>query len=143
MKNSSKNPSRHSNDRMDILMYNSDIINVTEIIENKLFFAVAHTDARLKNTPDTLFFNTNAEFVYMNYYFDFGPLNLSCLYKYCHKVNDYLKNSKNRRIVHVTIDEPQLKANAAFLIGCYVIIYLHISPKDITKALISGCGSFM
>lgn len=128
---------------MDLLAYSSNIQNLIEILKDHLYFAILTPGVRLKNTDDTLFFNVDNEFVYANYYFDFGPLNISCLYKYCRKVNRYLYESGFKRIVHCTTTDNFAKANAAYLIGCYAVIYFQVHPEKLAKALVSGCERFL
>ncbi|VDD81995.1 unnamed protein product, partial [Mesocestoides corti] len=67
------------------------------------------------------------------FYSDFGPFNLAQIYRYCRKVNKKLKN----RIVHCASSEPKKRTNAAFLVGCYQIIYLNRSADDAYKCLLS------
>lgn len=124
-------------------MYCPDILNLTEIVRNRLYFAVVTQDIRLKNSTDTLFFNTDNEFIYLNYYYDFGPLNLSCLYKFCCKINEFLQSTKFKRIVYYTSSDHNTKANSAFLIGCFAVLYLKVHPREITRALVSGCVHFV
>ncbi|KAK5647169.1 hypothetical protein RI129_002061 [Pyrocoelia pectoralis] len=130
---------------MEGFYYNSEIEYMTEIIKNTLYFAVLEGDTYkfLKNSRDIHYFNIDDELVYLNYYFDFGPLNISCLYKYCCKLNNclqYVRGSK--RIVHYTTSNPMRRVNAAYLMGCYMILYLHRNPKDIYKTLLSTGGPF-
>ncbi|XP_049880368.1 uncharacterized protein LOC126376860 [Pectinophora gossypiella] len=91
----------------------------------------------LKSTPEIHYFCIDNELVYENYYSDFGPLNLGCVYKYCKILNEKLKQYLNKqKIVHYTSAEARKKANAAFLIGCYGILYLSLTPKDSLKPLL-------
>ncbi|XP_050356072.1 dual specificity protein phosphatase CDC14AB-like isoform X2 [Nymphalis io] len=115
---------------------NSDILFVTEYIENVLYFATVRQGKILKSTSDTHFFSIDNELVYENYYGDFGPLNLGCVYKYCKALDEKLKLYLNKQcIVHYTSVDPKKKANAAFLLGCYGMLYLGLQPKDAIKPL--------
>lgn len=127
---------------MDILYAAPSIQSVVEIIKDRLYFAVVSSEKSIPNNSDTIFFRVDKEYVYNNYYNDFGPLNISCLYKYCHKINEYLKKSDVKRIVHYTSDEIHKKTNAAFLIGCYSVLYVDMAPKDMYKAFMSSNSSF-
>lgn len=116
-----------------------EIDNYVEILENQLYFAVLKgtKSIRLKSSPDTLFFSTDEELTYLNYYSDFGPLNLSCLYKYCCKLKKYLQYAKNTKsVVYYTCSHPEKKANAACLMGCFCIIFLNGNPKIVWKVLL-------
>ncbi|XP_064075068.1 dual specificity protein phosphatase CDC14A-like [Vanessa tameamea] len=116
---------------------NSDILFVTEYIENVLYFATVRQGKFLKNTSDTHFFSIDNELVYENYYGDFGPLNLGCVYKYCKALDEKLKLYLNKQcIVHYTSVDPKKKANAAFLLGSYGVLNLGLQPKDAIKPLL-------
>ncbi|XP_045762127.1 tyrosine-protein phosphatase CDC14 homolog isoform X2 [Maniola jurtina] len=115
----------------------SDILFMTEYIKNVLYFATVRPGKILKNTDDTHYFSIDDELIYENYYCDFGPLNLGCVYKYCKILNEKLKLYLNKQcIVHYTSIDPKKKANAAFLLGCYGVLYLSLQPKDALKPLL-------
>ncbi|KAF7277897.1 hypothetical protein GWI33_009150 [Rhynchophorus ferrugineus] len=101
----------------------AEIENIVEIVPQTLYFTVVKACSpkrRLKTNADFFFFTIDEELTYQNYYYDFGPLNISCLYKYCMKLNKYLQYVKGMKsVVHYTSNHPDKKANAAFLIGCY------------------------
>lgn len=121
-----------------------EIDNYVEILEKQLYFAVlkGSKSVRLKSSQETLFFSIDDELIYHNYYSDFGPLNLSCLYKYCCKLNKYLLYAQNfKSVVHYTSSHPEKKANAACLLGCFCVIYLNSNPKDVWKVLLE-LGSY-
>ncbi|XP_015603267.2 dual specificity protein phosphatase CDC14A, partial [Cephus cinctus] len=86
------------------------------------------------------FFSIDDELIYQNFYNDFGPLNLACLYKYCCKVNEKLRDkaNKHKQIVHYTSQNQHKKANAAFLIASYAILYLKKTPEEAYKPLVCG-----
>ncbi|XP_046737915.1 dual specificity protein phosphatase CDC14A-like [Diprion similis] len=120
-----------------------DVTYVAEYIKNKLYFATLAAGRReARSSSDIHFFNTDNELVYNNFYNDFGPLNLACLYKYCCIVNEKLTSPANckKQIVHYTSQNQQKRANAAFLIACYAILYLKKSPKEAYKPLIAANG---
>ncbi|XP_047035398.1 tyrosine-protein phosphatase cdcA-like [Helicoverpa zea] len=113
-----------------------DILFKAEYIKNVLYFATVRQGKTLKNTADTHYFCIDNELVYENYYSDFGPLNLGCVYKYCRILNEKLKQYLNKQtIVHYTSIDPKKKANSAFLLGCYGVLYLSLTPKDALKPL--------
>lgn len=115
---------------------NPDILFMTEYIKNVLYFAVVRQGKLLKSTPDAHYFCIDNELVYENYYSDFGPLNLGCVFTYCKLLNEKLKQFLNKQIIiHYTSVDPKKKANAAFLLGCYGILYLRLMPKDALKPL--------
>ncbi|CAG9863305.1 unnamed protein product [Phyllotreta striolata] len=111
-----------------------EIDHYVEIINKQLYFAVLKEKQiiKLKNNATTLFFCIDQELVYDNYYNDFGPLNVSCFYKYSYKLKKYLQFANGTKIVvHYTCDDPEKKANAACLMGCFSVMYLNFHPKEI------------
>lgn len=121
-----------------------EIDNYVEILEKQLYFAVlkGSKSVRLKSSQETLFFSIDDELFYQNYYNDFGPLNVSCLYKYCCKLNKYLQYAKHSKsVVHYTCSHPEKKTNAACLLGCFCVIYLNSNPREIWKILLE-LGSY-
>ncbi|KPP62253.1 dual specificity protein phosphatase CDC14A-like, partial [Scleropages formosus] len=108
---------------------------------DRLYFAT--TRSKPKSTANTHYFCTDEDFVYENFYADFGPLNLAVLYRYCCKLNKKLKSFtlSRKRVVHYTSFDQHKRANAAFLIGAYAVIYLRKSSEEAYRALISGSNA--
>ncbi|KAM8716171.1 hypothetical protein ACLKA7_003110 [Drosophila subpalustris] len=120
---------------------NSDLlVCTTEMQQGRLYFVVFKKNIKPKNTANTHYFNIDEEFVYENFYNDFGPLNLCILYRYCMKLNTKLsaKSHANKKIVHYTSMNPAKRLNAAYLIGSYAIIYLNKTPEEAHKLLVAG-----
>uniref|UniRef100_A0AAR2KM55 protein-tyrosine-phosphatase n=1 Tax=Pygocentrus nattereri TaxID=42514 RepID=A0AAR2KM55_PYGNA len=127
------------------------------LIGDRLYFATLRS--KPKSTANTHYFCTDDEFVYENFYADFGPLNLAMLYRYCCKLNKKLKLARcsylmcscfgllksftltRKRIVHYTSFDQRKRANAAVLIGAYAVIYLKKTPEEAYRALISGSNA--
>uniref|UniRef100_A0AAQ5ZAV5 Cell division cycle 14A n=1 Tax=Amphiprion ocellaris TaxID=80972 RepID=A0AAQ5ZAV5_AMPOC len=107
----------------------------------RLYFATLRS--KPKSTVNTHYFCTDDEFVYENFYADFGPLNLAMLYRYCCKLNKKLKSFTltRKRIVHYTSFDQRKRSNAAVLIGAYAVIYLKKTPEEAYRALISGSNA--
>ena len=107
-----------------------------EFLEDRLYFATLRSKPR--NTSSCHYFCVDDEFVYENFYTDFGPLNLAMLYRYCLKVNKKLNKSSSlsrKKIIHYTSYDHRKRANAAYLIGCYVMIYHRKTPDDVFRCL--------
>ncbi|XP_075038641.1 dual specificity protein phosphatase CDC14A isoform X2 [Mixophyes fleayi] len=119
-------------------MENQELISAAEIIKDRLYFATLRN--KPKSTVNTHYFCTDEELVYENFYADFGPLNLALLYRYCCKLNKKLKSFSlsRKKIVHYTSYDQRKRANAAFLIGAYAVIYLKNIPEEAYRALLSG-----
>ncbi|NXI52305.1 CC14A phosphatase, partial [Chloroceryle aenea] len=105
---------------------------------DRLYFATLRN--KPKSTVNTHYFCTDEELVYENFYGDFGPLNLAMLYRYCCKLNKKLKyfSLSRKKIVYYTSFDQRKRANAAFLIGAYAVIYLKKTPEEAYRTLMSG-----
>jgi len=116
-----------------------DVIGcASEFLKDRLYFASLRT--KPKSTAHTHYFCIDDELVYENFYADFGPVNLGLLYRYCCKVNKKLKSFSlaKKRIVHYTSFDARKRANAAFLISSYAIIYLKKTPEEAYRPLVAG-----
>ncbi|GFO04695.1 dual specificity protein phosphatase cdc14a, partial [Plakobranchus ocellatus] len=104
----------------------------------RLYFASLRT--KPKSTAHTHYFCVDDELVYENFYADFGPVNLGLLYRYCCKVNKKLKSFSlaKKRVVHYTSLDARKRANAAFMISAYAIIYLKKTPEEAYRPLVAG-----
>ncbi|XP_014427385.2 dual specificity protein phosphatase CDC14A isoform X1 [Pelodiscus sinensis] len=114
------------------------LVGASEFLKDRLYFATLRN--KPKSTVNTHYFCTDEELVYENFYADFGPLNLAMLYRYCCKLNKKLKSFSlsRKKIVHYTTFDQRKRANAALLIGSYVVIYLKKTPEEAYRALLSG-----
>nr|XP_032660820.1 dual specificity protein phosphatase CDC14A isoform X1 [Chelonoidis abingdonii] len=114
------------------------LVGASEFLKDRLYFATLRN--KPKSTVNTHYFCTDEELVYENFYADFGPLNLAMLYRYCCKLNKKLKSFSlsRKKIVHYTSFDQRKRANAAFLIGSYAVIYLKKTPEEAFRALLSG-----
>ncbi|KAM9543934.1 dual specificity protein phosphatase CDC14A isoform 3-T3 [Guaruba guarouba] len=110
----------------------------SEFVKDRLYFATLKN--KPKSTVNTHYFCTDEELVYENFYGDFGPLNLAMLYRYCCKLSKKLKyfSLSRKKIVYYTSFDQRKRANAAFLIGAYAVIYLKKTPEDAYRTLLSG-----
>uniref|UniRef100_UPI00398EC7FC dual specificity protein phosphatase CDC14AB isoform X2 n=1 Tax=Pristiophorus japonicus TaxID=55135 RepID=UPI00398EC7FC len=115
-----------------------ELISASEFIKERLYFATLRN--KPKSTVNTHYFCTDEELVYENFYADFGPLNLAQLYRYCCKLNKKLKSFtlSRKKIVHYTSFDQRKRANAAFLIGAYSVIYLQKTPEEAYRSLVAG-----
>ena len=59
-----------------------DVTYICEYIKDKFYFATLRNGRKdVKSTSNIHFFTTDDELIYNNFYNDFGPLYLACLYK--------------------------------------------------------------
>nr|XP_020037986.1 dual specificity protein phosphatase CDC14B-like isoform X1 [Castor canadensis] len=94
---------------------------LAEVIQDRLCFAILYS--RPKSAPHEHYFSIDNELEYENFYADFGPLNLAMVYRYCCKINKKLKSITmlRKKIIHFTGSDQRKQANAAFLVGCYMV----------------------
>ncbi|XP_040844798.1 dual specificity protein phosphatase CDC14B isoform X3 [Ochotona curzoniae] len=114
-----------------------------EVIKDRLSFAILYS--RPKSAANEHYFSIDNELEYENFYADFGPLNLAMVYRYCCKINKKLKSITmlRKKIIHFTGSDQRKQANAAFLVGCYMVIYLGRTPEDAYRILIFGDTSYI
>ncbi|XP_032678721.1 dual specificity protein phosphatase CDC14B isoform X5 [Odontomachus brunneus] len=116
---------------------NEVLVSAAEFIKDRLYFVTLRTTMKPKSTPNTHYFCIDNELVYENFYADFGPLNLAMLYRYCQKVNKKLKGIalSKKKLVHYTTLDSEKRVNAAFLIGCYAILYCKRTAQEVYECL--------
>ncbi|XP_051674449.2 dual specificity protein phosphatase CDC14B isoform X1 [Oryctolagus cuniculus] len=112
-------------------------------ITDRLCFAILYS--RPKSASNEHYFSIDNELEYENFYADFGPLNLAMVYRYCCKINKKLKSITmlRKKIIHFTGSDERKQANAAFLVGCYMVIYLGRTPEEAYRILIFGDTSYI
>ncbi|XP_045878495.1 dual specificity protein phosphatase CDC14B isoform X3 [Meles meles] len=112
-------------------------------ITDRLCFAILYS--RPKSSSNVHYFSIDNELEYENFYADFGPLNLAMVYRYCCKINKKLKSitMMRKKIIHFTGSDQRKQANAAFLIGCYMVIYLGRAPEEAYRILMCGDTSYI
>ena len=127
-----------------------------EIIPDRLYWV--SLNQLPKNTATHHFFSIDTELVYEPFFADFGPLNLSSTFRYCRLVKAILDDPQlmNKKIVHFTSQDPKKRANAAYLVGAFLVMmlrkpadlahrpFLNIRPpflpyRDATMGRIQGC----
>nr|XP_012642692.1 dual specificity protein phosphatase CDC14B isoform X4 [Microcebus murinus] len=111
--------------------------------KDRLCFAILYS--RPKSASNIHYFSIDNELEYENFYADFGPLNLAMVYRYCCKINKKLKSITmlRKKIIHFTGSDQRKQANAAFLIGCYMVIYLGRTPEEAYRTLLFGETSYI
>eukprot|EP01006_Ploeotia_vitrea_P037014 TRINITY_DN66080_c6_g1_i1.p1 TRINITY_DN66080_c6_g1~~TRINITY_DN66080_c6_g1_i1.p1 ORF type:complete len:770 (-),score=406.31 TRINITY_DN66080_c6_g1_i1:151-2460(-) len=113
-----------------------------EIIKDRLY----HINLRVvpKDTNDKHFFTIDNTLRYEPFYADFGPLNLGHLYRFSVLLNTKLNSPvlKNKRIYHVTSIREQNRANGAYLIGAWQVLFLNRTADEAWQPL-SKCRPFI
>jgi cell division cycle 14 len=85
-----------------------------------------------RNVTTKHFFSIDTELVYWNFYLDFGPLNLGQLYRFCEKLNKKLDDPrlKDKAIYFYSGTHGHRRANAAYLICSWSVLYQSLSPEE-------------
>lgn len=155
---------------MEAIYDNHNFLCVCEFLPNHLYFVTVQNinnggscDAIIPHTDDLHFFNTDTDLMYHNFYGDFGPLSVTCLYKFCKKLTNKLatyagdaflekfagsrfgrkdvaeklgeKFIKKKVVVYYTSTNNEKRANAAFLISSFAVLYLGFTPRLAHRAL--------
>eukprot|EP00811_Abedinium_folium_P033229 NODE_6209_length_1693_cov_21.649425.p1 GENE.NODE_6209_length_1693_cov_21.649425~~NODE_6209_length_1693_cov_21.649425.p1 ORF type:complete len:399 (+),score=31.70 NODE_6209_length_1693_cov_21.649425:149-1345(+) len=100
----------------------SQLLACIEIEPDRLYWVA------LSSTPtDTRrshYFSIDEVYSYEAFYMDFGPLDLSCICRYCHLLEEKLKDPAldGMRIIHYCSCDPNLKANAILLSCAYQVV---------------------
>uniref|UniRef100_A0A8R1DKT5 protein-tyrosine-phosphatase n=1 Tax=Caenorhabditis japonica TaxID=281687 RepID=A0A8R1DKT5_CAEJA len=121
------------------------VINESHLIEllpNQLYFGcIPFVDATIDKTSrtakNTNFISIRDKFHYEPFYEDFGPWNLSVLYRLCVQIDKLLEveERRNRRTVIYCQDDgdgqyEKIRVNTAYVLGAYLIIYQGFSADD-------------
>ena len=111
-----------------------------EIIPNRLHFSVGRSVPRDSNGTHYFSVDSNPEYQYQPFYYDFGPLSLLCIHKFTNLVDDLLR--KHERVCFTTTTNPTHVANAVLLIGCYRMMHLNLTPNEAYEPL-AGVGAHL
>uniref|UniRef100_A0A0D6R8Z1 protein-tyrosine-phosphatase n=1 Tax=Araucaria cunninghamii TaxID=56994 RepID=A0A0D6R8Z1_ARACU len=122
---------------------------ICQVMEGKLYFCVVqrgeNKDARASRLPrPAICFSVDDELVYEPFYADFGPLNLACTYHFCIKLQQLLKEveADGHCVCFCCSSDPKKKANAAVLLGAYLVIVEHWEP-EVAYAPLSQFASYL
>lgn len=90
-----------------------------------------------KDSASKVFFTIDEELLYDNFYADFGPLNLSKLYRFCGKLLRILRSAEHqdKHVHYYSSFNVHKRANAAFLIGAFSILYLERGVEEAYEPL--------
>ncbi|EGT32229.1 hypothetical protein CAEBREN_20594 [Caenorhabditis brenneri] len=122
---------------------------LTELLPNQLYFGCFPNpetiDKSEKTAKKTCFFSVNNRFHYEPFYEDFGPWNLSVLYRLCIQIDKLLEieEKRGRRVVMFCSEDgsgdyEKIRVNTAYVLGSYLIIYHGFSADDAFLRVSSG-----
>lgn len=112
--------------------------NATKIVmlKGRLSFAIVSTEP--VDTPKEHFYSIekNPTYVFRGFFADFGPLHLGCVHSFCQLTDRKLQEYTRKELIFYTSPHEHLKANAAFLVGAYVIIRHNFTALDVLRLFI-------
>lgn len=97
---------------------------VVEIIADRLYWI--SDNKRPHGVKGAFAFNVDDKLIYSPYFSDFGPLNLADTYRYITELDKILKDErfKETLIFHQTSKDSSKRANAAYLMGAYMVVVM-------------------
>ena len=124
------------------------------IIPGRLSFTAHHdddhTNEQISRNIHMFYFSSDFHEHYEPYCADFGPVNLSVVYRFCELMNERMNDLrlKNRHLVYYSDENPLVQTNVAMLLASYVMlcqgwkaeqavepfakVYIHINAQGIS-----------
>ncbi|KAL8424279.1 hypothetical protein Efla_002897 [Eimeria flavescens] len=104
--------------------------DAVQVLPGKVYFRRAVLPPR--DTAAMHFFSTDTDFVYEPFFLDFGPLNLSCIFRYCMMLNSKLQDPalRNKVLVHYTYSCSKMTTNAVLLLGSFLVVAMGKTPEE-------------
>jgi len=124
-------------------MSDREMKHAIEVLPGRLYYVSLSAQPASKDKIDSHFFCIDQDFVYWNFFLDFGPLNLGHTYRFCLLMNKKLSDPrlKDKKIFFYCGSHGHRRANACHLICCWQIICLGKSPEEAFKPF-RGCPPF-
>ncbi|CBZ55327.1 putative dual specificity protein phosphatase CDC14A [Neospora caninum Liverpool] len=117
--------------------------DAVQIIPGRFFFlSVTGTPW---DTQSIHFFSTDHTFQYEPFFADFGPLSLSCIYKYAKLLESKLKEAEERQkiLIHYSSIHPERRANAALLIGAAQMLLFGVTAQEAYRPFLNISPRFV
>lgn len=113
-----------------------------EIIPGKLYWVSDKEPPR--SSSSAYYFCIDDALVYNPFWKDFGPLNMAMMHKFCKELEKLMDSKKyaKYKIYHYTSTDREKQANAAFLMGSFMIIVLKYNSQDAWKVFRDSGISF-
>eukprot|EP00002_Diphylleia_rotans_P028547 TRINITY_DN5770_c0_g1_i10.p1 TRINITY_DN5770_c0_g1~~TRINITY_DN5770_c0_g1_i10.p1 ORF type:complete len:462 (-),score=68.57 TRINITY_DN5770_c0_g1_i10:180-1565(-) len=105
-----------------------DLSSAIELLPGRLFYICVRNVPR--SSDRALFFSMDHELLYMRFFNDFGPLNLSQTYRFCATIHRKLQENGSRPLYYYTGNEPQRRANVACLLCLYLVLVHDYDPES-------------
>jgi cell division cycle 14 len=119
-------------------MTERELRGAIEILPNRLYYVALSAQpskAAAGKNDERHFFSIDQEFIYWNFFLDFGPLNLGHVYRFCLLLNKKLTDPrlKDKIIYYYSGTHGHRRANACHLICSWQLIALGKTPEDAFK----------
>ena len=99
-----------------------------EIEKDRLYW-VSDSKAPKSKTSKALYFCIDDVLTYESFCEDFGPLNLAMTHKFVMEVNKIMQKQKHKIYHYTSLDEDK-RANAAYLMGAYLVICKKMTAEE-------------
>jgi len=105
-------------------MTERELSDAIELLPRRLYWVALHSTP--KCSANSHYFCIDQELLYEPFFADFGPLNLSMVYRYSKVLEAKLSDPQlqGKRIVHYCSHDPKKRANAACLVCAYQVIVM-------------------
>ena len=105
------------------------------IIGNRVYLADKH-ERRPEEIPTGEYksFSTDGVLEYIPFCDDFGPMSLSHIARFIETLQSLLDENPMSAILYCVDICPKKITNAAFLLGAYMVLEMHLSPEDTQSA---------
>ena len=110
-------------------MEGSETKNQPIEIEKDRLYWISDSKAPKSKTSKALYFCIDEVLCYEAFCDDFGPLNLAMTHKFVMEVNKIMQKQKHK-IYHYTSLAEDKRANAAYLMGAYLVICKKLSAEE-------------
>eukprot|EP00404_Azadinium_spinosum_P060575 CAMPEP_0180705082 /NCGR_PEP_ID=MMETSP1038_2-20121128/7490_1 /TAXON_ID=632150 /ORGANISM="Azadinium spinosum, Strain 3D9" /LENGTH=395 /DNA_ID=CAMNT_0022736939 /DNA_START=76 /DNA_END=1260 /DNA_ORIENTATION=+ len=124
-------------------MAERDLTEAVEVIQDRLYWVALRGEPVASDKVH--YFSVDSELVYEPFFADFGPLNLAMTYRYCKKLEGYLKDPllEGKHIIHYCSQDPPKRSNAAYLMAAYQVIVMGKTSEMAFKAFRAVYPPFM
>ncbi|KAK2958550.1 putative Dual specificity protein phosphatase CDC14A [Blattamonas nauphoetae] len=104
-------------------MSSNELSNAVAIFKDRLYYVALRSQPRTSSRIH--FFTTDNTLLYQPFSADFGPLNMSCLYRFCIQLLDLLKTTEAQgtAIYYYSGMDGTKRANSICLICSYCVLY--------------------
>ncbi len=116
-------------------MNDRELRHAIEVLPGRLYYVALSAQPSNQSKTNRHFFSIDQEFIYWNFFLDFGPLNLAHTYRYCILLNKKLSDPKlkDKVIFHYSGSHGHRRANAVHLICAWQLLCLGRTPEDAFK----------